>query len=77
MYQDKLAQALQQHFGRKIRLEFNLENSVNTPAKQVAHEKAVSQNSAETAIQEDSFVQALLNDFGAEIIPNSIKPISQ
>lgn len=76
MYQDKLASALQQHFGRKIRLEFTVEGSVDTPAKQVAQEKAFAQSNAESAIENDGFVQALINDFGATIIPNSIKPIS-
>jgi DNA polymerase-3 subunit gamma/tau len=75
MYQDKLSSALQQHFGRKIRLEFTVEGNVNTPAKEVAQEKAVAQAGAESAIEQDSFVQALINDFGASIIPNSIKPI--
>jgi DNA polymerase-3 subunit gamma/tau len=75
MYQDKLSSALQQHFGRKIRLEFSVEGSVNTPAKQVAQEKAHAQANAESSIEDDSFVQALINDFGASIIPNSIKPI--
>ncbi len=76
MYQDKLAQALQQHFGRKMRLEFSISGSETvTPAKQVAQEKAHAQANAESAIEDDSFVQALINDFGASIIPNSIKPI--
>ncbi|MDI1308084.1 MAG: DNA polymerase III subunit gamma/tau [Methylotenera sp.] len=75
MYQDKLSAALQQHFGRKIRLEFSVEGSVNTPAKEVAHEKAVAQAGAESAIEEDGFVQALINEFGATIIQNSIKPV--
>jgi DNA polymerase-3 subunit gamma/tau len=75
MYQDKLSSALQQHFGRKIRLEFTVEGNVNTPAKEVAQEKAVAQAGAESAIEQDSFVQALISDFGASIIPNSIKPI--
>ncbi|MDP1658031.1 MAG: DNA polymerase III subunit gamma/tau [Methylotenera sp.] len=75
MYQDKLSSALQQHFGRKIRLEFSVEGSANTPAKQVAQEKAHAQANAESSIEDDSFVQALINDFGASIIPNSIKPI--
>jgi len=29
------------------------------------------------AIQQDDFVQALVKDFGAQIIPSSIKPINQ
>jgi len=76
MYQDKLALALQQHFGRKVRLEFSISGSeANTPAKQVAQEKAYAQANAENAIEDDGFVQTLINDFGASIIPNSIKPI--
>ncbi len=75
MYQDKLSAALQQHFGRKIRLEFSVEGSVNTPAKEVAQEKAVAQAGAESSIEQDGFVQALINEFGATIIQNSIKPI--
>ena len=75
MYQDKLSAALQQHFGRKIRLEFSVEGSVNTPAKEVAQGKAVAQAGAESAIEQDGFVQALINEFGATIIQNSIKPI--
>jgi DNA polymerase-3 subunit gamma/tau len=75
MYQDKLSAALQQHFGRKIRLEFSIEGTVNTPAKEVAQEKAVAQAGAESAIEQDSFVQSLINEFGATVIPNSIKPI--
>ena len=77
MYKDKLSLALEQYFGRKIRLEFSVENHVHTPAKQVAEEKAISQSNAESAIHEDDFVKALLNEFGAEIIPNSIKPMTQ
>lgn len=77
MYKDKLETALQQHFSRKIQLEFTIEGQVNTPAKQVAQEKAESQSSAEEAIYSDQFVQALIQDFGAEIVPNSIKPLTQ
>jgi DNA polymerase-3 subunit gamma/tau len=42
----------------------------------VAQEKAYAQSNAENAIETDGFVQALINDFGATIIPNSIKPIN-
>ena len=47
----------------------------NTPAKQIFEEKAAVQSEAESAIHEDDFVQALMKDFGANIIPSSIKPI--
>lgn len=74
-YQEKLSTAISQHFDKKIKLQFSIGGSGNTPAKQISQERAEAQANAETAIEEDDFVQALINDFGATIIPNSIKPI--
>lgn len=74
-YQEKLKAAIQQHFGRKIQLQFEIGGTGNTPAEQISQEKAVLQSKAESAIKEDDFVQALVKDFGAQIIPSSIKPI--
>lgn len=74
-YQEKLGTAITQHFGKKIKLQFSIGGTGNTPAKQISQEKAQAQANAETAIEEDSFVQALISDFGATIIPNSIKPV--
>jgi DNA polymerase-3 subunit gamma/tau len=74
-YQEKLKAAIQQHFGRKIQLKFEIGGTGNTPAEQISQEKAVLQSKAESAIKEDDFVQALVKDFGAQIIPSSIKPI--
>jgi DNA polymerase-3 subunit gamma/tau len=74
-YQEKLGSAISQHFDKKIKLQFSIGGTGNTPAKQISQEKAHAQANAESAIDEDSFVQALINDFGAQIIPNSIKPI--
>ena len=79
-YQEKLSSAINDYFGKKIKLIFEIgaENQaeINTPAKQIATEKANIQSSATEAIMQDSFVQALMNDLGATIIPNSIKPIN-
>ncbi len=74
-YQEKLGSAIAQYFDKKIKLQFSIGGTGNTPAKQISQEKAVAQANAESAIEEDGFVQALINDFGATIIPNSIKPI--
>jgi DNA polymerase-3 subunit gamma/tau len=78
-YQEKLSSAINLHFGKKIKLNVDISGEANadiiTPAKQTAVEKATIQSSAEAAIMNDDFVQALMNDFGATIIPNSIKPI--
>lgn len=78
-YQDKLASAINDYFGRKIRLNIAVASDTHTeivtPAKQNANEKAVIQSGAEAAIMNDDFVKALMNDLGAQIIPNSIKPV--
>ena len=78
-YQEKLSSAINQHFGKKIKLNVDISGEASaemiTPAKQTAVEKASIQSSAEAAIMNDGFVQSLMNDFGATIIPNSIKPI--
>jgi len=74
-YQEKLGSAIAQYFDKKIKLQFSIGGTGNTPAKQISQEKAKAQANAEVAIEEDSFVQALINDLGATIIPNSIKPI--
>ena len=74
-YQEKLGAAVCQYFGKKIKLQFSIGGTGNTPAKQILQEKAHAQANAESAIEDDSFVQSLINDFGASIIPNSIKPL--
>jgi DNA polymerase-3 subunit gamma/tau len=74
-YQDKLSAAIQQHFGRKIKLNLTAGGTGNTPAKQIFEEKAAVQSQAVSAIEQDPFVQALVSDFGAHVIPSSIKPI--
>ena len=73
-YQGKLSGAINSHFGRKIKLNINIDSEANTPAKQNAEEKAVVQSGAEEAIMNDAFVQSLIQDFDAKVIPNSIKP---
>ncbi len=73
-YQDKLSSAINEYFGKKIRLNFEIDAEANTPAKQNATEKANGQSGAEAAIMGDPFVQDLMQKFGAQIIPNSIKP---
>lgn len=79
-YQEKLSSAINQHFGKRIRLHIEVSGEahieINTPAKQTAVEKATIQSSAEEAIMQDSFVKDLLSQFDATIIPNSIKPIN-
>jgi len=74
-YQTKLEQAINEYFGHKIRLSITLGGTENTPAKQISEEREAVQAQAESAIRQDSFVQALVNEFDAQVIPSSIKPI--
>ena len=78
-YQEKLSSAINQYFGKRIKLNVEISGEtnaeINTPAKQIAVEKAHIQSSAEESIMQDSFVKELLTQFDATIIPNSIKPI--
>lgn len=74
-YQQKLSQAIAQHFDRPIKLHFSSGGGDNTPAALMGQERARLQSEAEQAIRQDDFVQALVNDFGAQIIPSSIRPL--
>lgn len=74
-YLDKLNDALNTHFGRRIKLHLEVGQEANTPAKQQAVEKAELQDQATQAIMQDHFVQGLIQEMGATIVPNSIKPL--
>lgn len=75
-YQDKLRTALKDYFGKSLQIRIDLGSSaVNTPARQIGQEKAARQSRAEQAIQNDPFVRDLMEGFGAQIVPASIKPI--
>jgi DNA polymerase-3 subunit gamma/tau len=65
MYQDKLLLALQTALGAAVKLEVNIGA---TSGGGTALDRATE------AIHQDSFVRALQEDFGATIVPSSIKP---
>jgi len=74
-YQEKLSSAIAGYFDKKIKLSFSVGGTGNTIAKQVHEERSIAQANAVASIEADGFVQALIQDFDAEIVPNSIKPI--
>lgn len=74
-YLEKLNTALNNHFGRRLKLNMTTGQEVNTPARQLAVEKAELQDQATQAIMDDRFVQGLMQEMGATIVPNSIKPL--
>lgn len=74
-YVDKLTQALAMHFGTAYALDFEVGDTPNAPLMQKQQEKQQLHQIAVQAIEQDPFVQALVRDFDATIVPASIKPI--
>jgi DNA polymerase-3 subunit gamma/tau len=75
-YRDKLQSALEEHFGRRIKLEFALgEASGNTPAERADQERQARQKVAIEAIDRDPFVRELVENFDARVIDESIRPL--
>lgn len=72
---DKLAAALSQHFGKTIRVVTEIGAVEQTANAHAMADRAARQREAEETVQRDPFVQALMREFGATIVPGSIKPI--
>lgn len=76
VYQEKLCNALREHFGRELKVSIEIaESEIDTPARQIGQEQANRQAQAEAAILGDPFVHDLMEGFGAQIVPASIKPL--
>jgi DNA polymerase-3 subunit gamma/tau len=63
--------------GERIRLRFingNLGAVTQTPAARAAQARDAAQASAEQSIEADPLVQSLQREFGARVVPQSIKP---
>ncbi len=72
----KLQDALSQFLNEKIKLEIELgESETDTPAQTQAKNAAEKQQLAEQLIDQDPMVQALKENFNAELVPNSVRPI--
>jgi DNA polymerase-3 subunit gamma/tau len=71
---DKLAAALSEHFSQAIRVHVEVGAVQQTANAQAMAERAARQREAEQAMQSDPFVQTLMREFGATIVPGSIKP---
>ena len=73
-YQKKLESSLSDHFNQRIKLVILQKGANNSPLKQKQEERSILMKTTEEAILQDQFVQSLLTEFNAEIIPSSIKP---
>ncbi|HEY4091559.1 MAG TPA: DNA polymerase III subunit gamma/tau [Luteibacter sp.] len=70
--EEKVSNAL----GRRVRFRFVGEGgNLGTPADRRAQAASDAQANAEASIDSDPLVQALKRDFGARVIPQSIKPV--
>ncbi len=72
---DKLSAALSEHFGKTIRLATEIGAVSHTAFAQSQADQAERQQAAEQTMHSDPFVQSLMREFGATIVPGSIKPI--
>jgi DNA polymerase III subunit gamma/tau len=71
--EERIGQAL----GERIKLRFiaDSQGASQTPAARAASARESAQDAAEQAIADDPLVQSLIRDFGARVVPQSIKPI--
>ena len=72
---DRLQAALQLA-GYPVKLVVEVGRVSDSPARRNAHVQAERQLAAEKIIFEDPFVQDMMRDFGAKIVPGSIKAVS-
>jgi len=72
----QMEERVSQTLGERVKLRFVEEHGAasETPAARAANAREVAQSAAEQAIEEDPLVQALKRDFGARVVPQSIKP---
>ena len=70
---DRLQAALA-NAGHAVRLNVEVGRVIDSPAKRNAAAAAARQAAAEALILNDPYVQSLMHDFGAKIVPGSIQP---
>ena len=71
---DRLVAVLQAA-GHAVQLLVEVGVVTDSPARRNTAKALARQLSAEKIIEEDPFVQAMMRDFGAKIVPGSIKPV--
>jgi DNA polymerase-3 subunit gamma/tau len=72
----KLKAALAERLGRAVEVVVEVGPASRTAATLDAAARAERQREAEREIDADPFVQSLIRDFGASIVPGSVKPLS-
>jgi len=72
---DKLIAALSDHFGQPVRINSKLGPVQHTANVAALADRAERQREAEQSMQDDPFVQKLMREFGATIVPGSVRPV--
>ena len=72
----KLKAALAERLGKTVDVQVEVGAARRTAAALDAAARAQRQQDAEREIRQDPFVQSLIRDFGASIVPDSIRPIA-
>jgi DNA polymerase-3 subunit gamma/tau len=74
---ERLEASLGEYFGAAVKLTIDVgEVAAETPAQAEARTSEERQRAAEAAIESDPNITALRETFGAQVVPNSIKPIN-
>ena len=75
-YRDKLQAALEEHFARRLKIDFAIgQPTGQTPAELADRERQLKQQEAVQAIDRDPFVRELVENFDARVVDESIRPI--
>jgi DNA polymerase-3 subunit gamma/tau len=72
---EKLTAALQERFGRPARVQTEIGAARQTANARAVAEREARQQQAEQTMHSDPFIQTLMREFGATIVPGSIKPV--
>lgn len=74
----QMEERIGQAMGERIRLRFingNQSAAAKTPAARAAQARDAAQAAAEQSIESDPMVESLKREFGARVVPQSVKPI--
>jgi DNA polymerase-3 subunit gamma/tau len=72
---DKLSAALSEHLGKPVHLDAEIGATTQTAHAADVADEAARQRHAEQTLHEDPFVQTLMREFGATIVPGSVRPL--
>ena len=73
--EEKLSSSLENHFKKKVNIFVEIGNVTNTAYSIKISKEKKQQLLAEQSMQNDPFIKKIMADFGAKIIPGSVKSI--